>query len=187
MNGTASLAKLLTLLACLAAPSACGAQAGSTPTAHEAQRFPRPARAAVLVLENRSYEQVIGSARAPYLNRLGRHNALATRYYAIAHPSLPNYIALTGGSEFGIKNDCSLCAVDGRNIVGQLDSAGRTWKAYFEELDSSRRPGPVTAEYNPHYNPFVYYETVRGADSNRDRVVGFADLRKDLQRGRLAN
>src|SRR4051794_6133518 len=60
--------------------------------------FTHPSRVAVLVLENRSYGQVIGNRDAPYLNRLAARNALATHYYALAHPSLPNYIALTSGS-----------------------------------------------------------------------------------------
>src|SRR4051794_14104945 len=153
---------LLALLACMASLSACGARSGQQPTAAGGRPFPHPAHVAVFVLENRSYEQVIGSANAPYINGLARGGALATSYYAIAHPSLPNYIALTGGSVFGIKRDCSACEVTGRNIVGQLDATGRTWKAYFEDLDSNRRPGPITQRYNPYYNPFVFYETVRG-------------------------
>jgi phosphatidylinositol-3-phosphatase len=179
--------QLLALLVCVASLSACGTRSGHPPMAAGDRPFPRPARVAVLVLENRSYEEVIGSANAPYINGLARRGALATRYYAIAHPSLPNYIALTGGSVFGIRRNCAACEVDGRNIVGQLDTAGRTWKAYFEELDSNRRPGPTTPQYNPHYNPFVYYETVRGVDANRDRVVGFDSLRSDLHAGRVAD
>jgi phosphatidylinositol-3-phosphatase len=184
---TKAAAGLLTLSVCVATLSACGTGSGPSPRADGGRPFPRPARVAVFVLENRSYEQVIGSASAPYIDRLARRNALATRYYAIAHPSLPNYIALTGGSVFGIRRNCAACEVDGPNIVGQLDAAGRTWKAYFEELDSSRRPGPTTQQYNPHYNPFVYYETIRGVDSNRDRVVGFDALRSDLHGGRVAD
>jgi hypothetical protein len=180
-------AGLLTLVVFVATLSACGTPSALPPRADGGRPFPRPARAAVFVLENRSYEQVIGSANAPYINGLARRNALATRYYAIAHPSLPNYIALTGGSVFGIKHNCSVCEVDGRNIVGQLDATGRTWKAYFEDLDSNARPGPVTKQYDPHYNPFVYYETVRGVDSGRDRVVGFDALRSDLESGRVAD
>jgi phosphatidylinositol-3-phosphatase len=167
--------------------SSSGAPAGAPPMADSGRSFPRPARVAVMVLENRSYEEVIGSASAPYINGLARRYALGTRYYAIAHPSLPNYIALTGGSVFGIKNDCSICDVNGRNIVGQLDRTGHTWKAYFEALDSNRRPGPTTDDYNPHYNPFVYYETVRGVPHNRDRVVDFDTLRRDLKRGPMAD
>jgi hypothetical protein len=177
----------LALGAGMATLSACGTQVAGPQMAARGRPFPHPSRVAVMVLENRSYEQVIGSASAPYINGLARRNALATRYYAIAHPSLPNYIALTGGSVFGIERNCAACEVDGRNVVGQLDTAGRTWKAYFEDLDSRARPGPVTRQYNPHYNPFVYYETVRGVDRNRDRVVGFHALRSDLRGGRVAD
>jgi len=40
----------------------------------------------VMVFENRSYGQVIGSPAAPTFNPLARSGALLTRYYAIAHP-----------------------------------------------------------------------------------------------------
>jgi acid phosphatase len=148
-------------------------------------RFPTPARVAVLVLENRSYEQVIGNPEAPYLNRLARHYALATRYYAIGHPSLPNYLALLGGSTFDIRRDCNLCDIAGRSLVAQLDAARISWKAYFEDLTSSARPGVRTRLYDPHYNPFVYYESVRDSSFGRSRVVDFDELEADLRRGRL--
>jgi hypothetical protein len=133
---------LLILLVCVAGVSACGAGAGAPPRADGGRLFPRPARVAVLVLENRSYEQVIGSASAPYINSLATQHALETHYYAVTHPSLPNYLALTGGSVFGIRDDCGGCDVDGStSLVGQLDATGHTWKAYFEHLDNNRRPG----------------------------------------------
>ncbi len=168
--------------------TACGLAAEDPPMADAGRPVARPARVAVLVLENRSYEQVIGSASAPYINRLARSGALATEYYAIAHPSLPNYIALTGGSEMGITNDCAVCEVVGdKNLVGQLDASGHTWKAYFEGIDSNLWPGGDTDLYNPHYNPFVYYESVRGVARNRDRVVDFDDLHRDLKAGQVAD
>ena len=147
--------------------------------------FERPSRVAVLVLENRSYDEVIGSPEAPYLNGLARSYALATRYYAVGHPSLPNYLALLGGSTFEIRSDCNGCDVEARSLVGQLDAAGLSWKAYFEDLTSNRRPGPTTASYDPHYNPFVYYEGIRSSALGRSRVVDFDELRSDLRRGSL--
>jgi phosphatidylinositol-3-phosphatase len=143
--------------------------------------FDRPPRVAVLVLENRSYDEVIGNPEAPYLNGLARRYALATSYYAIGHPSLPNYIALIGGSTFEIRGDCNGCDVEARSLVGQLDAAGLSWKAYFEDLTSNRRPGPGTAAYTPHYNPFVYYEGIRSSALGRSRVVDFDELRSDLR------
>jgi hypothetical protein len=161
--------------------SACGGHAADQrPWADGGQPFPRPTKVAVMVLENRSYGQVIGSPNAPFLNSLARRYALATHYYAIAHPSLPNYIALTGGSVFEITRDCSNCDTPGPNLVGQLDRAGISWTAYFEDIDSNAGPGPLTHHYNPHYNPFVYYESVRSVPRDRARVVGFGRLYGDL-------
>jgi hypothetical protein len=158
----------------------------SVAAAPPALRFPHPNRVAVIVLENRSYEQVIGSRSAPYLNRLARRFALATRFYAITHPSLPNYIALTGGSVYGITQNCAGCDAPGPNVVGQLDRVGISWKAYFEGLRSNSKPGATTQKYNPHYNPFVYYESVRGTPRDRARVVDFDTLYSDLKAARLS-
>ncbi len=181
------LAALGVILATVGVGLSCGG-GGSSPRpvgGESSGRFPDPARVAVYVLENRSYGQVIGHPDAPYLNSLARRYALATRYYAIAHPSLPNYIALTGGSVGEVGGNCSGCDTPAPNLVGQLDAAGLSWRAYFEELGSSRRPGPTTSAYNPHYNPFVYYEAVRGTARDRSRVVGFDGLRNDLAGGRM--
>ena len=52
-------------------------------------------------MENKSFGDVIGSRSARYLNSLAARSALALQMYAVRHPSLPNYLALTGGSTFG--------------------------------------------------------------------------------------
>jgi phosphatidylinositol-3-phosphatase len=148
-------------------------------------RFPKLDRVALLVLENRSYDEVIGSPDAPYINRLARRYALAERYYAIGHPSLPNYVALTGGSTFEIQTNCAGCDTSAPNLVTQLDTARISWKAYFEGLTSNALPGPASPIYNPHYNPFVYFETVRGRAADRSRILSFRSLRDDLVEGRL--
>jgi len=144
-----------------------------------------PQRVAVLVLENRSFEQVIGNPSAPYLNRLAHGYALATDYYAIGHRSLPNYVALTGGDTNGIVDNCTTCDTERTNLLNQLDAAHVSWRAYFEGL----RPGSSligrTNAYNPHYDPFGYYERVEGSVNARGRIGGFGRLRHDLARGSL--
>src|SRR5690349_257031 len=55
---------------------------------------------AVIVLENHEYGDIIGSRSAPFITSLARRYGLAAGMYAITHPSLPNYLALTGGSTF---------------------------------------------------------------------------------------
>src|SRR5436853_5596916 len=59
-------------------------------------------------MENRSYSQVLGpSGGAPRLASYARRCGVATSYYAITHPSLPNYLAAVSGSTGGITTDCS--------------------------------------------------------------------------------
>jgi hypothetical protein len=78
-------------------PATAGARAGGQ-AARLAQRPGRPpAHLIVVVEENHSFEQIIGSPAAPFLNHLATHGTLLTRYYAITHPSLPNYVALQPG------------------------------------------------------------------------------------------
>ena len=59
----------------------------------------------VVLMENKSYDQIIGSPSAPYIKALASKCGLATQYHGVGYPSLPNYLAITGGSTFGIKDD----------------------------------------------------------------------------------
>jgi hypothetical protein len=156
------------------------------PTGHGSAHRTTPARPisinriAVLVLENRSYEQVIGNGAAPYLNRLARTGALATHYFAITHPSLPNYVALTTGGHKNVNGDCTACRESGRSLAGQLEAAGISWRAYFESMrDRLSTQWAGGAAYNPHYNPFAYTQALRAPDPASD-VTTFASLRRDL-------
>jgi hypothetical protein len=139
----------------------------------------------VLVMENKEYGDVIGSANAPYTNRLAARYGLATRSYGIRHPSLPNYIALTSGSTYGIHSDCTGCHVNAPNIATQLDAARITWKAYLEDMPRPCFTGAGAGGYAKKHNPFVYYDDVV---SNRKRcrhVVPYGQIATDLRRGRL--
>src|SRR5215468_4978681 len=57
-----------------------------------------PDHVVVVVFENKAYDQIAGSARAPYLNQLAAGGVQFERYTAVAHPSEPNYLALFSGS-----------------------------------------------------------------------------------------
>src|SRR6266705_6389982 len=52
----------------------------------------------IILMENKNFSQINGSASAPYLNQLAHNYSLATQYTACDHPSLPNYMCLTGGN-----------------------------------------------------------------------------------------
>jgi len=183
------LARLgLIVLACLAA-GGCGggARAGRPLALGNPARLPARGSSHVveIVMENAEYGEVIGNRAAPYINALARRYGLATASYAITHPSLPNYIALTSGTTGGLESDCTSCTVDAPNIVDQLEAAGISWKAYLEDLPTPCFKGASFAGYAKKHNPFAYYPDVAGDGARCAHLVGFAALARNLRNGRL--
>jgi phosphatidylinositol-3-phosphatase len=136
-------------------------------------------------MENKEYGSVIGNPEAPYVNGLARRFGLSTGSYAVAHPSLPNYLAFLGGSTFGITTDCTSCAVSAPNLVDQLERAGISWKAYMEGLPSPCYRGPSAGEYAKKHDPFLYFDDIAGNATRCSRVVPFTRLTDDLASGAL--
>ncbi len=128
---------------------------------------------------------MIGSSAAPYVNALARRYGTMTQSYAIAHPSLPNYLALTSGSTHGIESDCTSCSVSATNVVDQLEAAGISWKAYLEDAPAPCYLGGEHGGYAKKHNPFAYYDDVAGSPARCSHLVGFGALAADLRAGAL--
>ncbi len=139
----------------------------------------RPAHIAVIVMENEEYGDIIGSPSTPYINSLARSYALAGSMYATTHPSLPNYLALTGGSTFGIDSDCTACAVSQRSIIDQLTSAHISWKAYMEDLPQRCFSGAGAGDYAKKHDPFIYYTRVADRPARCAQIVPLTELAGD--------
>jgi acid phosphatase len=161
------------------------AKQGAAVIRPDAVQIPHFSKVAVLFLENRTYHEVIGSPNAPYLNRLARNHALATRYYGVSHPSLPNYLALTTGSTQGVTKDCNSCETSAPTLAAQLDRAGITWRAYFEGIPSPMFEGRAAGDYSKHYNPFIYSEQFGDSSTGAAHVGSFSTLGRDLRRRAL--
>jgi phospholipase C len=124
-------------------------------------------------MENESYTSILGAADAPYESALARACGVATNYQAISHPSLPNYLAATGGSTFGITDDGEPAAhpISAPSLFSQIDSAGESWRAYDESMPYNC--DPVTAgEYAARHNPAVYYRSVHAECERSDVPLG---------------
>lgn len=59
----------------------------------------------VIMMENHGYSQIINNPNAPFINKYAKTANTATNYFAIAHPSLTNYLEIVGGSNFGVQTD----------------------------------------------------------------------------------
>jgi phosphatidylinositol-3-phosphatase len=150
---------------------------------------PKPAPAfdhvVVFVFENKEREHVIGSRSAPTFNRYAKQYANLTAYYAVTHPSLPNYIALVSGSTGGITTNCTGCSIDTPSLADSLEKAGLTWRTYAEGLPHSGFTGPVFRRYAKKHNPFLYFGSIADDRQRRNRVVPLARLAADVGAGAL--
>ncbi len=156
--------------------------ASSTVASSSAATVAGPAsRIAVIVLENKEYSEIIGRPAAPYLNALARQSAVASNYHAITHPSLPNYLALTGGSTFGYRgSDCGTCSVSHRNLIDQLEAAHIPWKVYVEDLPSACSSAASARNYVRRHDPFMYYRDVADNPAWCRSIVPMTTLTSDL-------
>ena len=113
-------------------------------------------------MENRSYSAVLGSShQAPALAAYARACGLATNYHAIAHPSLPNYIAAVAGSTFGIRTDCapSACPVRHSSLFAQVTRAGHRWTGYAQNMSMNCDHASYDS-YAARHNPPVYFPSI---------------------------
>jgi len=107
--------------------AASSASAGGSPTAIG------PRRVWLIVMENRSYGQVIGEGNAPFMNALATRYGLATDYHGVARPSQPNYLALISGSTQGVSDD-DVHDLDAMTLLDQLEAAGHSWHVFAENV-----------------------------------------------------
>jgi hypothetical protein len=99
--------------------------------------------------------------------------------YAVTHPSLPNYLALTAGSTFGIDSDCTDCAVRGTSLADQLEQHGLSWRAYLEGLPHACFTGAGAGDYAKKHDPFAYFTRVTRDPARCRRIVPLAQLTAD--------
>ena len=183
----------LTLAACLClVASSCSLQPGRTasasptpePTAGAAASQPAspspsaaPAPAVhifVIVLENRSYAQAIA---APYISSLANHYGVAANYHGVSHPSLPNYLAMTSGSTWGIADD-GYHPLPATGLGAQLNTAGIPWRAYMEGLNATCFSSGYP--YALKHDPFPYY-----GNACPSQVVPFSQFNSDAKADKM--
>ena len=142
---------------------------------------PRVDRVVVVVFENKELPEVIGSGEAPTFDLLAKRYALLTDYRGVAHPSLPNYLALVSGSTQGETSDCTSCGVKARNLADLLEESGRTWKTYAEGLPAPGFTGSSAGRYAKKHDPLVYFDDVAARPTRLRRIVPLSAFARDLR------
>ncbi len=141
----------------------------------------------IIIFENQDYQNVIGNPDLPTFNQLAAQNVLLTHYYSVAHPSLPNYIALIGGDTYGITSNCTDCFINQMSLPDLMETRGRTWRTYQEDIPSPCFLGN-SGNYAQKHDPFLYFDPIRtNPDRCKQHIVSFKELDQDLAARQLPN
>ncbi len=166
-----------------------------------------------IIEENKAYNQIIGSPDAPNINQLSQTYGSATNFYGEVHPSEGNYVAMIGGSTFGIHDDDAFYCKPGvsdpscgntnqpgyadhtvysTSLLDQLENQGLTWKGYFEDIPSTgskivNYPDSTNALYAAKHNGFINFAKVQNDPKESAKLVGINQLTADLQSGNVPN
>lgn len=158
--------------------------------ASRAEEVPRANHVFIVVEENQDFSCVVGNPVMPYLNSLAAKYAVATSYYANAHPSISNYFVLTTGQAIykGRFGDVRTDPVNVDNVIRELKQNGKTWRAYVEGVPNAGYTGGNinSTGYVKRHNPLAYF-VQDISQSERGNLAPFAQFSDDLAREQLAN
>jgi len=186
------------VLACSGSLRAAAASAPATddPATHHIQTV------FIILMENHNWTgdgnlDIKGNPAAPYINKtlvpMGSH---AEQYYnpPNLHPSLPNYLWLEAGTNFGILDDgppSQHPLSTKMHLVTLLKNANLPWKAYLENTTGKVCPLTDSGEYAVRHEPFAYFDDVSNQQNPNSKYCiehlrPYGELAKDLQNGTVA-
>jgi hypothetical protein len=183
----ARLRNIFTALALCALPAlevACGGGGSPMVQTPVPSNQPTFSHVVLLVEENHSYSEVIGNSAMPNFNRLAAQYGLATQYFAVAHPSIPNYLMLTTGLTESFDDGFSGIISDD-NVVREFVKAGKTWKCYAESIPAPGYIGADSGVYVRRHNPFSYLGDVQNSSAQAANIVPFTQFATDLANNAL--
>lgn len=193
---------LTMMLGCAALVMKTRAQVSATPKAAAIQWAATSSAANIktvfiILMENHNWSQIKGSKYAPYINNtllpMASH---AEQYFNPPgiHPSLPNYLWLEAGTNFGILDDnppSSDHQSTTMHLVTLLTNAGISWKAYEENISGTACPLTDSGLYAVRHDPFVYFDDVtNNLNPNSANCIAhvrpFTELASDLAANTVA-
>lgn len=129
----------------------------------------------IIILENQDAATVL---KDPYMAALSRRGAYLTNYHGIGHPSYPNYLALTGGSRFGV-TDNSQQELNVSSIADLLEAKGLSWAQFAEDYPGTAAncfTGDYRGRYGRKHAPFLSYTPITGSSRCQRHVMNASNL-----------
>jgi acid phosphatase len=169
---------------CSSAPGTAAPKPAATTTALAPRSVPSSAssptgglgsirKILVIMEENHSLQQIFPGGM-PYLWSLAQRYAYASDWSDVAHPSLPNYLAIFAGSAFNDPQDCAPapgCSYPGPSVFGQALARGKSAKAFEESMPQPCDAG-FAGEYDVNHNPWAYFPSEAASCRANDVPAG---------------
>ncbi len=113
----------------------------------------------LIYMENKGVNDIVGSPNAPYINSLINNDDYASNYFALGHPSDPNYFRVMGGSDFGIDYNPTGNVIDAPSLMQEMDQADISWAGYAQSMPY---PGDIVSSgnYSAEELPFAQFSYV---------------------------
>ncbi len=113
----------------------------------------------LIYMENKGVGNIIGSPNAPYINSLINTEDYDSNYYALGHPSDPNYFRVMGGSDFGIAYNPVSNVINAPSLMQEMDQKGISWAGYAQGMPT---PGDLVSsgDYSVDELPFAQFSYV---------------------------
>jgi hypothetical protein len=113
----------------------------------------------LIYMENKGVNDIVGSPNAPYINSLINTEDYDSNYFALGHPSDPNYIRPLGGSDFGLDYNPAGNVINAPSLMQEMDQAGISWAGYAQGMPF---PGDIVSsgDYAVDQLPFAQFSYV---------------------------
>jgi uncharacterized membrane protein len=119
-----------------------------------------PDHVVIVMEENHSFANIIGSSSAPFINSLAQQGALFTQSFAVEHPSQPNYLDLFSGSNQGVTDDSCPHTFSTENLGSELAAAGLPFTGFSEDLPSAGSTVCTSGAYARKHSPWINFTNV---------------------------
>jgi len=133
----------------------------------------------LIIFENQGYNKVM---KDPYFASLAARGSSLTNFYAIAHPSQPNYIAQIAGSSLGCTSDSNIDLAQ-TCVTDLFEQSGVSWRAYEEDYPGKCFTGATSGTYARKHNPFMSFTSITKNATRCANIVPATQLDTDLKAG----
>lgn len=147
-------------------------------------------RFVVIWLENTDYDKAADDSN---MAELAKEGITLTNYWALTHPSEPNYLASVGGDYFSLDDDRFISMPENvSSIADLLDDEGISWATYQEHMPYSGFQGfnysnqeTFANDYVRKHHPLVLFDSVTKNSTRLSNLKNFTEFENDLENKRL--